>query len=84
MKLHDDHSHANRIRAIHGRPAKALCPDCGSPTHAEPGDYYAPTVRVCGRCGWDDYADRLATRIARSDEGALYGDAHTADTSFLI
>lgn len=75
-----DWAHENRLRAIHGHRQRRLCPECGAPTRSEPGDAYAPRVRSCGGCGWDDYQDQLDLSLARAGECALYGDAHTADT----
>ena len=75
-----DWRHENTIRALAGHAPRALCPDCGAPTKTELGDCYAPRVRLCGHCGWDDYASQLDARIARaSDESALYGDAHGSE-----
>ena len=74
-----DWRHENRLQGIHNRPKRALCPDCGHPTRRERGDEYAPTVRVCGACDWNDYDVRLREVVARAGEGALYGDAHEAD-----
>ena len=78
--LAGDWKHVNDIRAIHGHAPRDLCPECGCPVHIEEGDEYAPRVRCCANCSWNDYDDQLEALTARSDESALYGDAHTADT----
>ena len=74
-----DWRHENSLRELAGAPKRALCPECGAPTKSGPGDCYAPRVRSCGACGWDDYAAQLDRYVARSDESALYVDAHGSE-----